>query len=63
LRSALIEAAWQAIKTDPALMDSYQTLLKRMKGTQAIIRIARKLLRRLRAVLLSGRPYQKGVIA
>jgi transposase len=63
LRSALIEAAWQAIKTDPALMDSYQTLLNRMKGTQAIIRIARKLLRRLRAVLLSGRPYQKGVIA
>lgn len=63
LRSALIEAAWQAVRTDPALMDSYQTLLKRMKGTQAIIRIARKLLRRLRAVLLSGSPYQKGVIA
>ncbi len=63
LRSALVEAAWQAIRTDPALMDSYQSLTKRMKGHEAIIRIARKLLRRLRAVLLSGVPYQKGLVA
>ena len=63
LRSALIEAAWQAIKSDPALMDSYQALCKRMKGTQAIIRIARKLLRRLRTVLLNDIPYQKGMVA
>jgi transposase len=62
LRSALIEAAWQAIRTDPALLESYQTLTKRMKGSHAIIRIARKLLRRLRAVLLSGIPYQKGIV-
>jgi hypothetical protein len=59
----LIEAAWQAIRVDPALLDNYQTLTKRMKGSQAIIRIGRKLLRRLRAVLLSGIPYQKGVAA
>jgi transposase len=63
LRSILIEAAWQAIRTDPAIMNSYQQLTKRMKGHQAIIRIARKLLRRLRAVLLTGIEYQKGVIA
>jgi len=63
LRTALVEAAWQAIRNDPALLESYQLLTKRMKGSQAIIRIARKLLRRLRAVLLSGKPYQKGVIA
>lgn len=63
LRSAIIEAAWQAIRTDPAMLESYQTLTKRMKGKYAIIRIARKLLRRLRAVLISGTPYQKGVIA
>lgn len=61
LRSALVEAAWQAIRIDPALLESYQALTKRMKGNQAIIRIARKLLRRLRAVLLSGIEYQKGV--
>ncbi len=40
LRSALIEAAWQAIRIDPALMNAYQMLAKRMKGSQAIIRIA-----------------------
>ena len=62
LRVALIESAWEAIRIDPALMESYQTLTKRMKGTQAIIRIARKLLRRLRAVLLTGVAYQKGVV-
>jgi transposase len=63
LRSALIEAAWQAIRIDPALLQAYQQLTKRMKGNQAIVRIARKLLRRMRAVLLSGLPYQKGVVA
>jgi transposase len=62
LRSALIEAAWTAIRIDPALMDAYQKLTKRMKGQHAIIRIARKLLRRMRAILISGIPYQKGVI-
>jgi len=63
LRSVFVEAAWQAIRIDPALLDSYQALTKRMKGQQAIIRIARKLLRRLRAVLISGVKYQVGVKA
>jgi transposase len=63
LRSAMIEAAWQAIRLDPALLDSYQQLTKRMKSSEAITRIARKLLRRLRCILLRGTPYQKGVIA
>jgi transposase len=63
LRTALIEAAWQAIRTDPVLLENYQILTKRMKGSQAIIRIARKLLRRLRAVLLSGISYEKGLVS
>ena len=62
LRSALIESAWRAIRIDPALMETYQALTKRMKGTEAIVRIARKLLRRMRAVLLSGKPYQIGIV-
>jgi transposase len=62
LRTALVEAAWIAIKNDPALMDSYETLKKRMLGTRAIIRIARKLLRRIRAVMISAAPYQKGIV-
>lgn len=63
LRTALIESAWQAIRKDPALMDSYQALTKRMTGTYAIIHIARKLLRRLRSVMLTGIAYQKGMTA
>jgi hypothetical protein len=63
LRSALIEAAWTAIRIDPALMDAYQKLTKRMQGKYAIIRIARKLLRRMRTMLLTGQPYQIGVAA
>lgn len=62
LRSAFVEAAWVAIKIDPALGDAYRKLTRRMDGNKAIIRIARKLLRRLRTVLLTGIPYQKGII-
>lgn len=62
LRSMLIEAAWLAIRKDAALLDAYERLTKRMKGSQAIIRIARKLLRRMRAVLLRGEEYQKGMV-
>ena len=62
LRTALVEAAWIAIRRDPVLMDNYHELTKRMTGNRAIIRIARKLLRRLRAVLISGVEYKKGFV-
>jgi transposase len=61
LRSALIESSWQLIRRDAAMLDYYLTLKKRMKGQKAIIRVARKLLRRMRAVMLSGKPYVNGV--
>ena len=61
LRSALVEASWQLIRRDAAMLDHYRKLQSRMKGQQAIIRIARKLLRRMRAVLLSGRMYVLGL--
>jgi transposase len=62
LRSLLVEAAWVAVRIDPAMRDAYRKLTQRMDGNKAIIRIARKLLRRLRTVLLTGVPYQKGII-
>ncbi len=62
LRTMLVEAAWQAIKQDPALLEAYEQLKKRMKPNDAIIRIARKLLRRMRTVLITGVEYQKGVV-
>lgn len=62
LRTAFIEAAWEAKRSDPAMLEAYLELTKRMPGNKAIVRIARKLLRRVRAVLISGIPYQKGVL-
>ncbi len=62
LRTMLVEAAWQAVRQDPAMLEAYEQLTKKMKGNEAIIRIARKLLRRMRAVLISGVEYQKGVV-
>ena len=62
LRTMLIEAAWQSIRKDPAMLDAYEQLTKRMKGNEAIVRIARKLLRRMRAVLINGQEYEKGVV-
>lgn len=57
----LVEAAWQLVRRDAAMLDRYKELQRRMKGQDAIIRIARKLLRRIRAVMLSGRMYVSGI--
>lgn len=63
LRTLLIEAAWVSIRKDPAMLEAYQQLTKRMKGVAAITRIARKLLRRMRTVLITGEEYRMGVIS
>ena len=62
LRRCLIQGAWQSVKRDPAMLESFQQLCTRMPKNKAIIRIARKLLRRVRRVLLTGIPYQMGVV-
>jgi transposase len=62
LRSILIECAWVAVRKDPALTLCYQQLIRRMVGQKAIIRIARKLLNRIRYVLKNNREYVTAVI-
>lgn len=54
----LIESAWTAVGKDPALMHTYHKLCSRMKSQEAIIRIARKLVARMRFVLLNHTQYQ-----
>lgn len=54
----LIQCAWAAVGKDPVLMNAYHQLCKRMKGQDAIIRIARKLLRRIRYVLVHQEEYE-----
>ena len=57
LRTLLIECSWVAIRQDDELALAYSNLRKRMDGPHAIIKIARKLLNRIRRVWLSGNPY------
>ena len=58
LRSLIIESSWIAIRNDPALLMAYQKLIKRMKPQKAIIRIAKKLLNRMRYVLNNKKKYE-----
>lgn len=62
LRSAIIESAWVAARHDPALTKSYHELCRRMEPNKAIIRIARKLLSRLRYVLKEKKEYVCSVV-
>jgi len=61
LKIMLIEASWEAVRKDPALMARFNELSKRMNKNKAIIRIARKLLSRMRTVLLNGERYELGI--
>jgi transposase len=63
MMAILIESAWIAVGKDPALMQAYHKLCRRMKGQEAIIRIARKLIARMRYVLLHQTEYQLKVAA
>lgn len=63
LRSDLVECAWTAKRNDPALALYYSEQLQRGKnGKAAIVKVARKLLSRIRYVWLSGQPYQTAVV-
>lgn len=63
LRSELVECAWAAKRNDPALALYYSEQIKRGKnGKAAIVKVARKLLSRVRHVWLSGESYQRAVV-
>jgi transposase len=62
LRGILIESAWVAVRKDPALLMAFTTLCKKMPKTNAIIRIARKLLNRIRYVLNNQQEYISAVV-
>lgn len=62
MKIMLIEASWEAIRKDPALMAKFNELAKRMNKNKAIIRIARKMLSRIRYVLTNQQPYELGVV-
>jgi transposase len=62
LRAVLIEAAWVAARKDPVLLLAFNEYCKRMRKTKAIVKIARKLLNRIRYVLKNQTEYVPGVV-
>jgi transposase len=62
LRTLLLECSWVAARKDPALMLTFNALARRMPKNRAIVRIARKLLNRIRYVLKNELPYQNCVV-
>jgi len=61
LRTLLIESSWQAVRMDPAMMLYYRKHLVNNKGHKVIIKVARKLLNRIRYVMKNRQPYLTGV--
>ena len=62
IKEKLIESSWVLIRKDPAMMLKFEQLTKRMEKNKAIIRIARKLLSRIRRILITREPYVINVI-
>lgn len=62
LRAVIVESAWIALRNDPSLALAFSNLCKRMKPNKAIIRIAKKLLSRVRYVLKNQTEYEYAII-
>mgnify|MGYP001309513620 CR=1 FL=1 len=62
LRWLLIEASWVAVRKDPAMLMVFNEYCKRMRKAKAIIKMARKLLNRIRYVLKNQAEYVPCVI-
>jgi transposase len=62
LRKILVEDSWVAIRHDPALTLSFAQLNLRMTSKRAIVKIARKLLSRIRYVLMNETIYTNGIV-
>lgn len=62
LRSQLVESAWKAVRSDPAMTVAYENYHKRMPACKAIIKIARKIVTRIFFVLKREQEYVSGVV-
>ncbi len=63
LRNLLIEAAWMAVRKDPAMTACFANLTQRMSKQRAIIRIAKKLLSRIMYVWANQKDYVFSVVS
>ena len=62
LREKLIEASWIAVRRDPAITMAFGEYAKRMNKNRAIIKVARKMIARIRFVLKNRAAYVTAVV-
>lgn len=62
LRTMMVEAAWTAVRVDPALTMKFNQLSKRMNRNKAIVRCAKILLNRIRYIWNNEKPYEMSVV-
>lgn len=62
LRQMIMEASWTAARIDPALSYCFNNYCKRMERNKAIIRIAKKLVKRIRFVMKNETEYVCSVL-
>lgn len=62
LKYILVEAAWMSIRHDSSLLLAYKSAVRKMDSNKAIIKVARKLLNRIRFVLKNNKPYQVNMV-
>lgn len=62
LKNVIIESSWVAVRKDPSLLLSFSNYIKKQRKTKAIIKIARKLVNRIRCVLLNNTEYKLSYI-
>lgn len=62
LRNMLIESSWVAVRKDPAMTMTFGNLTQRMSKQKAIIRIAKKMLSRIKYVWQNQTDYTYAVV-
>jgi len=62
MRWTLIQAAWKAVRQDPAMTLFYEDCCKRMHGNKAIVKVARKLVNRIYFVMKRKTEYVNSVV-
>lgn len=61
LKHVIVECAWMAIRKDTGLYLYYKKQIERMEPNKAIIKVAKKLLNRIKLVLTEKVEYQVGI--
>ncbi len=62
LRPLLIEAAWQSVRADPAMLQYYQDRCLKGNSKKAIIQVSRKLLSKIMFVMRNRTKYERGIV-